>query len=385
VDGYAVIVPASGKSKKGIFPVASVSLAQASNAPPPLKEGEIARITTGAPLPENANAVVMVEDTEVASANEAGTEEATVDILTDETEVGENVREPGSDIKYGALVLRKGTTITSIGGEIGSLAAAGIRNVPVYQKPRVGVMSTGDEVTDISNEGKLSGGQIRDSNRPSLLSVLRGWDLCSEVVDLGIARDTPEGELEKNIRGGFRRYGLDIIITTGGVSMGELDLLKPTIERSLGGTVHFGRVNMKPGKPTTFGSVPFKDNKSGEKMEKLIFGLPGNPASAIVTAHLFVLPALQKMCGKEGKGLERVMVRVAEKIRCDKARVEYHRVVVSASQEGTLVAKSTGMQRSSRVGSLATANALLVLPQIDGNLEAGEMCEALMMGPVLGL
>ena len=215
------------------------------------------------------------------------------------------MREAGSDIKYGALVLHKGTTITSVGGEIGSLAAAGIKNVLVYQKPRVGVMSTGDEVTDISYEGKLSGGQIRDSNRPSLLSVLRGWGLCDEVVDLGISRDTPEGELEKNIRSGFRKYDLDITITTGGVSMGELDLLKPTIERSLGGTVHFGRVSMKPGKPTTFGSVPFKDGTSGEKMDKLVFGLPGNPASAIVTAHLFVLPALQKMCGKEGKGLER--------------------------------------------------------------------------------
>jgi gephyrin len=385
VDGYAIIVPAGGKSRRGIFPVASVSLAQASSTPPPLKEGEIARITTGAPLPENANAVVMVEDTEVASANEAGTEEATVDILTDETKIGENVREPGSDIKHGSLVLRKGTTITSIGGEVGSLAAAGIRNVPVYQKPRAGVMSTGDEVTDISYDGALSGGQIRDSNRPSLLSVLRGWGLCSEVVDLGIARDTPEGELEQNLRGGFRTHDLDVIITTGGVSMGELDLLKPTIERSLGGTVHFGRVSMKPGKPTTFASVPFKESSSGEKVEKLVFGLPGNPASAIVTAHLFVLPALQKMCGKEGNGLEKVMVKVSEKIKCDKERVEYHRVVVSASEEGMLVAKSTGMQRSSRVGSLATANALLALPQIDGSVEAGQMCQALMMGPVVGL
>ena len=385
VDGYAVIVPTDGKGKKGVFPVASVSLAQASSMPPPLKEGQIARITTGAPLPENANAVVMVEDTEVAAADEAGTEEATVEILTDDIKVGENVREPGSDIKYKALVLRKGTTITSTGGEVGSLAAAGIRNVPIYRKPRVGIMSTGDEVTDISFDGNLSGGQIRDSNRPSLLSVLRGWGLCSAVVDLGIARDTPEGELEKNLRDGFRSHDLDVIVTTGGVSMGELDLLKPTIERSLGGTVHFGRVSMKPGKPTTFASVPFKASDSGEKVGKLIFGLPGNPASAIVTAHLFVLPALQKMCGKEGKGLERVTVKVTENVKCDKARVEYHRVVISVSEEGTLVAKSTGMQRSSRVGSLASANALLVLPQIDGVLEAGQMCEALMMGPVLGL
>ncbi len=386
VDGYAVIVDnASSAVRRGIFPVASVSLAQASSMPPPLERGEIARITTGAPLPEGANAVVMVEDTVPASATADGTEEATVEILTDEMEVGENVREPGSDIKLGSLVIRRGTAITSIGGEVGSLAAAGIREVPVYQRPRVGIMSTGDEVTDISYDGTLSGGQIRDSNRPSLLSVIRGWGLCEEVVDLGIARDTPEGELENNLRGGFRNHDLDVIITTGGVSMGELDLLKPTIERSLGGTVHFGRVSMKPGKPTTFASVPFKDSTSGEKVEKLIFGLPGNPASAIVTAHLFVLPALQKMCGKEGNGLERVKVRLTEKVKCDKARVEYHRVVVSVSEEGTLIAKSTGMQRSSRVGSLATANALLVLPQKEGVVEAGQMCEALMMAPVLGL
>lgn len=313
VDGYAIIIPedgsTGGKSKTGVYPVASVSLAQASSLPPPLKVGEIARITTGAPLPERANAVVMVENTLPEAASADGNEETSVRITTHEVEIGENIREPGSDIKHGSLVFHQGTTISSIGGEVGSLAAAGIRDVPIYQRPRVGVMSTGDEVTDISYDGTLSGGQIRDSNRPSLLSVLRGWGLCSEVVDLGIARDTPEGELEEKIRGGFRTYNLDVIVTTGGVSMGELDLLKPTIERNLAGTIHFGRVSMKPGKPTTFATVSFKDSSSGEKVEKLIFGLPGNPASAIVTAHLFVLPALQKLCGKEGKGLERVMVR----------------------------------------------------------------------------
>lgn len=388
VDGYAVIVPykgGKGQSIKGVFPVASVSHAQASSMPPPLKAGEIARITTGAPLPQNANAVVMVEDTVIESTTEDKTEEATVEILTDELEQGENVREPGSDIKLNSVILKKGTRITSIGGEIGVLAAAGIKTVPVYRKPRVGVMSTGDEVMDISYKGTLSGGMIRDSNRPSLLSLLRGWELCEEVVDLQVARDTPHNQLEEKIRGGFRMHGLDIIITTGGVSMGELDLLKPTIERSLGGTVHFGRVSMKPGKPTTFAGVPFKDSESGEKQEKLIFGLPGNPASAIVTANLFLLPCIQKICGLEGKGLERVTVQVESRIKCDKSRVEYHRVVVSVDQkEGKLIARSTGMQRSSRVGSLASANALLVLPQIDGFVEAGGSCEALMMAPLLG-
>jgi gephyrin len=388
VDGYAVIMDSDPSSLKATFPVASVSHAQAASLPPPLQTGQIARITTGAPLPENANAVVMVEDTAIASTTPDGKEEATVQILTSELTKGENVREPGSDIALDALILRKGQRITSLGGEIGVLAAAGIKSVPVYRRPRVGVLSTGDEVTDIHSNnaptGSLHGGMIRDSNRPSLLALIRSWGLCHEVVDLGIARDTPEGELERNLRDALRQHNVDVIVTTGGVSMGELDLLKPTVERALGGTVHFGRVSMKPGKPTTFASVPFKESTTGVRAEKLIFGLPGNPASALVTANLFLLPCLQRWNGLEGKGLERVRVKLEERVRCDKARVEYHRVVVRATREGALVATSTGMQRSSRVGSLASANALLELPQEDSVLEAGDSCEALMMGPLLG-
>ncbi|EXJ84362.1 molybdopterin molybdotransferase [Capronia epimyces CBS 606.96] len=406
VDGYAVIVPDPTKgptsptaSIKGIFPVASVSHAQAASLPPPLQPGEIARITTGAPLPDNANAVVMVEDTAIASVTADGTEEASVEILTDQLAVGENVREPGSDIALGELILRRGTQISPLGGEIGVLAAAGVRRVPVYRKPRVGVMSTGDEVTDTTTHpGPLSGGMIRDSNRPALLALLRGWRLCDEVVDLGVARDTPATELEEKLRAGVREAELDVVLTTGGVSMGELDLLKPTVERGLGGQVHFGRVSMKPGKPTTFASLPVKDSRSGRRHQKLLFGLPGNPASALVTANLFVLPCLQKMAGyPDPSGLQRVKVRLRARVRCDKARVEYHRVVVGvdvgldpananahANANATLVATSTGFQRSSRVGSLATANALLELPQRDGWLEAGAECDALMMGMLLG-
>jgi gephyrin len=395
VDGYAVTL-SEDRSIKGTFPVASISHAAATANPPPLESGTIARITTGAPLPPNANAVVMVEDTVVASTTSDGSEEASVTILTDQITKGENIREPGSDIALNSLVLKHGQRIGSVGGEIGLLAASGTRNVPIYRKPRVGILSTGDEVTDISSNTPLTGGQIRDSNRPSLLSLLHSWNLCASVIDLGIARDTPPGELERHIRDGFRTHNIDVLITTGGVSMGELDLLKPTLERNMGGTVHFGRVAMKPGKPTTFASVPFKPSSSSEpnmqtntqseRIEKLVFGLPGNPASALVTAHLFVLPCLQKLAGVpvEECGMERVMVRVSERVRCDAARVEYHRVVVSCGRDGVLVARSTGMQRSSRVGSLSSANALLVLPQKDGVLEARELCEALMMGPIVG-
>lgn len=411
VDGYAVIVPSGDttttglKSIKGIFPVASVSHAQAASLPPPLQPGEVARITTGAPLPANANAVVMVEDTTIASLTPDKTEEATVEILTSELSIGENIREPGSDIKLNDLILSKGTQLSGLGGEIGVLAAAGISRVPVYRKPRIGVLSTGDEVTDISHQGPLTGGMIRDSNRPSLLTLVRNWNLAADVVDLAIARDTPATALEEALRNGYRTHNLDVIITTGGVSMGELDLLKPTVERALGGTVHFGRVSMKPGKPTTFASIPFKpsspssgsssstsmpDAGSGRE-QRLLFGLPGNPASALVTANLFLLPCVQRLAGLPGTGLPRVTVTLAERVRCDPARVEYHRVTVrfeggnNTTTGGSLVAVSTGMQRSSRVGSLASANALLELPLRQAPLEKGDTCVALLMGQVLGI
>lgn len=402
VDGYAVIVPDSADERsklKGTFPVASVSHAQASSMPPPLRAGEIARITTGAPLPENANAVVMVEDTVISSltSEEEDAEEKEVSVLTDALDVGENIREPGSDIRLGTVVLAAGTRITGLGGEIGVLAASGTSSVPVYRRPRIGVLSTGDEVTDITHTGPLTGGMIRDSNRPSLLSLISSWQLCDAVVDLGIARDTPHSELETKLRDAYRSHDLDIVVTTGGVSMGELDLLKPTIERSMGGTIHFGRVNMKPGKPTTFASIPLKPSSSlssitpsagsiGERTQKLIFALPGNPASALVTANLFLLPSLQKLAGLPNpQGLEKLTVWLTGKVKCDKARPEYHRCTVSMDKAtGTLVATSTGMQRSSRVGSIGGANGLLCLPTKNGTLDAWESCECLMMGPVLG-
>ena len=167
--------------------------------------------------------------------------------------------------------------------------------------------------------------------------------------------------------------------------MGELDLLKPTIERSLGGTIHFGRVSMKPGKPTTFATVPVKDN-SGTPTTKLIFSLPGNPASALVTSHLFVLPSLHFSSGKAAPyGLPRVKVVLDEEIQCDAKRSEYHRVVLTARSDGLLHAASTGGQRSSKVTSLRRANGLLCLPAKDVAIGKGEMVDALVMGALGGL
>lgn len=164
--------------------------------------------------------------------------------------------------------------------------------------------------------------------------------------------------------------------------MGELDPLKPTIERALGGTIHFGRVNMKPGKPTTFASIQVKIPETGERKTKLIFALPGNPASAIVTFHLFVLPSLHHASHIEPAGLPKVTVVLDGDVRCDAQRPEFQRVTVTAKSDGLLYATSTGGQRSSRIGSFKGANALLCVPAGKGIIVRGEKLEALMMGNI---
>ncbi|KAK7998264.1 hypothetical protein PG989_006304 [Apiospora arundinis] len=375
VDGYAVVVPKDG-NMKGVFPVVSISHAAPGEGAKELKEGEIARITTGAPLPRGATSVIMVEDTVLKTLTDDGKEEKEVEILADNVQEGENIREVGSDIQADSLILHKGEQISAVGGEIGLLAAVGVGEVPTYRRPVVGVLSTGDEIVEHDRPGDLRLGEVRDTNRITLMAAAREWGY--EVVDLGIAADQ-SGSLEETLRAALRR--VDLVITTGGVSMGELDLLKPTIERSLGGTIHFGRVAMKPGKPTTFATVPVKNN-AGERVRKVVFSLPGNPASALVTFHLFVLPSLRQMCGVVPAGLTEIPVVLAHDFALDKRRPEYHRAIVAVGKDGLLLASSTGGQRSSKVGSLRGANALLCLPAGDAPKKKGEKVQALLMDGV---
>ncbi|KAJ9644553.1 hypothetical protein H2199_003516 [Coniosporium tulheliwenetii] len=368
VDGYAIKHPQSGKFEKGTYPVALVSHAQAGEVQP-LQDGQIARITTGAPLPPGATAVVMVEDTVLVAKTADRAEEKDVEILTDAVRPGENVREVGSDVQAGDVILRKGEGITAHGGELGLLASVGTAEVLVYRRPVVGVLSTGDEIVPHDRPGALRLGEVRDTNRPTLLTAARNAGF--RAVDLGIASDKP-GTLETTLRTALST--VDLIITTGG----------PTLERSLGGTIHFGRVSMKPGKPTTFATVPFKDPGTGRRETRVVFSLPGNPASAVVTFHLFVLPSLHYAAGVRPVGLPRVMVTLEAEVRLDAVRPEYHRVVVVARGDGRLYARSTGMQRSSRIGSFRGANGLLCLPAGEGTLGKGKKVEALLMGQVVG-
>ena len=186
VDGYAVIVSSDGPSINGVLPVSAVSHAQPGEIPT-LHHGQIARITTGAPLPPGANSVVMVEDTAIRSMTDDGREEKEIEILTDQIKPDENIREIGSDIRAGEVVLRKGEEITAVGGELGLLASVGKAEVMAYKKPVIGVLSTGDEIVLHDKPGPLQLGEVRDCNRPTLMAAIKGWGF--QVVDLGIAKD----------------------------------------------------------------------------------------------------------------------------------------------------------------------------------------------------
>ncbi|KAH7876491.1 uncharacterized protein C8R40DRAFT_1100302 [Lentinula edodes] len=405
VDGYAL---------RASDPAGSYTVLTSSSHPhllsptstEELPEGCIYRINTGGALPRGADTVIMVEDTKlVATYPEAPSsddttggqpgEEWKVETLIPAPPSRFNIRQPGSDVRQGDLVMRKGERITSGGGEIGSLIFIGKKEVKVFKKPIVALMSTGNEIRDIL--GSISSGSGEgdwkswDTNRPSLTAALEGMGY--EVLDLGIVPDEIDAHVQA-LQDGLARA--DIILTTGGTSMGPTDLLKPVIERKLGGEVKFGRVSIKPGKPTTFAIIPVdaSNNASGDtsKMFKPLFALPGNPASALVTFNVFVVPALRKLGGWEFSGvgcqLPRVRVELQQSMLLD-SRTEFHRVILrSGLEEGwRLKAYSTGGQRSSRVASLSGANGLIILPQKGtgdkDELKNGETAEAIVIGEIL--
>lgn len=375
VDGYAVKSSLAAGTYKVVH-----SLNHSIREPVP--DGYIYRINTGAPLPVGADAVIMVEDTQLHSEVEPeqekegdAREEKEVTTLA-QVDPGENVRQRGSDVQEGAVVLDKGDVIGNTGGDIGALAFVGRRLVSVYRKPVVAILSTGNELLDLDEgTGRDDSWTGWDTNRPTLKGVLesRGYT----VVDLGIIQDSMDAH-EAALKEGFLKA--DVVITTGGSSMGTTDLLKPVIEQRLHGEILFGRVKVKPGKPTIFAEIPC-DNPPF----KPLFGLPGNPASALVTFYLFVLPALRILGGypKDKCRLPHVKARLGDRMPLD-PRPEYHRAYVWPDlKDGVLTARSTGGQRSSRAISLSGANALIALPSRDGKetraLEPGDMVEAILI------
>jgi molybdopterin molybdotransferase len=314
-----------------------------------VERGTAARILTGGVLPAGADTVVMVEDVRLAG------ESVTV---PKDLRSGNNFHRPGADVKAGELVLGAGTQLGA--AELGLAAALGFAQVDVYRRPRVALLSTGDELVEV---GKKPGpGQITDSNRWALLAALR--EAGVEVRILGIGPDEPQA-LRRLVVDALD--AADVLVTSGGVSVGTHDLVKPLLE-SLG-TVHVGRVKLKPGKPFTFATLP--DGK-------FAFGLPGFPVSSLVTFEVFVRPALRKMQGFARLQRPTLPVRLGYDARATADRTEYQRVTLR--RDGAeLVAETTGSQSSSRLLSLAGAHALVRIAPGDEGVKAGTIVEAMIL------
>ena len=299
-------------------------------------------------MPPGADAVIMVEYTEEAEG-----------MVTLHRQVGSNaeVRPVAQDIAEGQRVLQAGTCLGP--QEIGLLASLGRISVLAHPRPQVAVLSSGNEI--IEPDAVPGPGQIRDSNRYTLMAAVQRAG--AKAVSLGIGSDTQETLRDKILEG---LTTCDALVTSGGVSMGKLDLIKPILETI--GQVHFGRVNMKPGKPLTFATVA----------DKPVFALPGFPVSSLVAFEVFVRPALRQMAGHQNILRPRVPVTLAAGLQGDTWRPEFHRVQLTRTPEG-LTARSTGMQSSARLLSMVGANGLLALPKRAEPFAAGETVDAILL------
>jgi molybdenum cofactor synthesis domain-containing protein len=347
VDGYAIIAGDSSPARDVIGDQSAGYVEDIRVAP-----GTAVRVTTGAPVPAGADAVVMVEFTERQGDQ----------VLTNSAiEPGSNIRPIGQDMAEGQLVLAAGVPLGA--PEIGLLAMIGHTQVRVYPAPHVAVMSTGDELVDPGD--KPGPGQIRDANRFSLMNAVR--ETGSIAIDLGKVVDQA-GTLQESIERGLRQG--DALLTSGGVSMGQLDLVKPYLAQR--GTIHFGRVRAKPGKPVTFATVDGKP----------VFAMPGFPVSALVSFEIYVRPALLKMAGHSRLFRTRQRASLSHDIIHAPGRTEFQRAIVTQQANGRYTATTTGFQGSGRLASMHGANALLTLPYQHGNFPAGTEVEAIIIGPL---
>ncbi len=322
-----------------------------------VSEGYCVRIMTGAPLPPGADAVVPVEATEMADDH--------VVVHMEDVAPGLNIRPVGVDIAEGELLITAGTRIGP--AETGLLASLGITPVKVVRKPRISILSTGDELVD--PDQTPGPGQIRDANRFTVAAMLANEPV--EITWVGIAPDDRE-ELERLLN--ERLATDDLVLTSGGVSMGEKDYIKAILFEAEDVELFFRRLYMKPGKPLTF----------ARKGDAFIFGLPGNPVSSLATFDVFVRPAIHRMIGAASVGLPSVQVTLSAGTESSD-RIEYQRGVVTVSNSGELMARTTGDQRSSRLASYIGANAYLVIQPRETPYNAGEKIEALLTrAPIAG-
>lgn len=344
VDGYAVRAADAGKQLRVVGESAAGRPFDGKVTP-----GNAVRILTGGVMPDGADCVAMLEDVE---------EQGDLVTVPSSLKAGGNFHAPGADLRAGERVLAAGEQLGP--AELGLAATLSFPRLPVFRRPRVALMSTGDELIEVG--GKAARGQIVDSNRWALLAALR--EAGVEAKSLGIGPDEADS-LRKLVVEALRE--VDVLVTSGGVSVGTHDLIKPLLE-SLG-DVHVGRVKLKPGKPFTFATLP---------EGKLAFGLPGFPVSSLVTFEVFVRPALRKMQGFTQLQRSTLPVRLGYDARATADRTEYQRVTLR--REGAeLVAVTTGSQSSSRLMSLAGAHALVRIPPGDQGIKSGTRLEAMIL------
>jgi len=347
VDGYAVRSDDDATIRRVIGSQYAGTMAATLR----VELGTAAYVTTGAPIPPGADAMVMVERTEAAGD--------AVRILAS-PQRGDGIRPVGSDLKRGERVLAVGNVLTP--AAVGLLASLGYTSALVPRRPRVSVLATGDELVEPGQP--VGPGQIRDANRFALVAALA--PLGVTLVYAGLAPDTDAAQRAFLTA---RIADSDVVITSGGVSMGRKDLVKGLLTELA--TVHFRQVRMRPGKPFTFATA-------GAGGHTLLFGLPGNPVSGLVGFEVFVRAALLRMQGHTSAERPRVRVRLTHDVT-PIDRIDYLRVALSRADDGTLEAHSTGAQQSSRLASLLGAQALMIVPPRAEPYRGGEMLHALLL------
>ena len=351
MDGYAVRAgEVAGASKEQPIPLkVSGDIPAGSPLPKPLTEGTAMRIMTGAPLPEGAEAVIPVEDTD-DKRDHSGSPPPEAIHFYKGTTLGANVRPIGQDVRRGDVVLRAGASLRA--ASIRVLASLGHAQVTVHRQPLVAIVSTGDELVEV--EQTPGPGQIRDTNSYTLAAAVESYG--ARALRLGIARDRAELVREKLLAA--LEAKADLILSSAGVSVGAYDVVKEVVEAE--GALNFWRVKMRPGKPVAFGHVrgtPF-------------FGLPGNPVSALVSLEVFGRPAILKMSGRRRWDKLAVRARLTEPLHSD-GRESYLRAVIEWRGD-EYVARTTGDQGSAILTSLVKANSLLIVPEGVMEVKEGE-------------
>jgi molybdopterin molybdotransferase len=341
VDGFAVIAVdiqgASASLPRTLKVVADIRAGEFLNIP--IKLGESARIMTGAAVPPGADSVVMVEDTDFNNRIPGAPAPESVSVLKS-LQPGENIRHHGDDLHANDKVLSAGTRLRA--QEIGLLAMLGLANISIYKRPKMALLSSGDELIPVENP--LTPGKIHDANSYFLSALAEACGV--DLIQLGVAADI-EADVHIKMERAVTEKA-DVIVSSAGVSVGAFDYIKSIVEAN--GSLDFWKVDMRPGKPLAFGNyqgIPF-------------FGLPGNPVSAFVGFQIFVRPALEKLAGMILKTPLHQKARLIEPVESD-GRESYLRGNVT-EENGQLVARLTGHQGSGNIFSLVQANALLIVP-----------------------